>query len=116
MSSEDDNPNDRDALIRDAWRRLTRLEMEAHRIRAMLARMEAMDQDRAADALARLLAEYPDDRGFASALTSYVGEPPSAARGAGAVEANAVPPALPPALTPAVPPPLPPPAPQSHVS
>jgi hypothetical protein len=90
MSSEDDNPNDRDVLIRDAWRRLTRLEMEAHRIKAMLARMEAMDQDRAADALARLLAEHPDDLGFASALRSYFEEPFSAA-----TAAHAIPPELP---------------------
>lgn len=80
MANDVHNPNDRDALVRDAWRRLTRLEIEAHRIKAMLARVEAMDQDRAADELARLLAEYPDDLAFASALTSYVDDPSRAAR------------------------------------
>src|SRR5688572_26356464 len=80
MPSKENNPNDRDALIRDAWRRLARLEIETHRIKAVLARLRSIDEDQAADDLARLLAEHPDDLAFASALSSYVVSSSYAAR------------------------------------
>ena len=46
-----ENLNDRDELLRDVRRRLTQLELETHRMRAELARLEAAGEDEAADKL-----------------------------------------------------------------
>jgi len=55
MRDDVSNANSRDELLRDARQRLMRLEIETHRIKAVLARFEAEEEDAAADELSRLL-------------------------------------------------------------
>jgi hypothetical protein len=73
MSDKDDTPPDLDALLCDARKRLARWEIEGHRIRAAVARLEALAEEIAADELSRLLADNPDGLSLAIALASYGG-------------------------------------------
>ena len=51
MSTGSDKPSDREVAIRNARLRLIQLEIESHRVKAELARLEARRQDEAADRL-----------------------------------------------------------------
>jgi hypothetical protein len=51
MSTGSDKPSDREVAIRNARLRLIQLEIESHRVKAELARLEASRQDEAADRL-----------------------------------------------------------------
>ena len=53
--------NRRDQLLRDYRRRLTRLEIETHRLKAALSRLVAVTEDAAADELAA--AEFATEPG-----------------------------------------------------
>ena len=53
MSTGSDKPSGREVAIRNARLRLIQLEIESHRVKAELARLEASRQDEAADRLVK---------------------------------------------------------------
>ncbi len=63
MGHQRDKPNRREQLLRDYRRRLTRLEIQRHRLKAVLARLEADRQDEQADLLTDQLAQQADASG-----------------------------------------------------